>query len=92
MEYLCPLCEKKLNHFEDGCDKLHQWFKQLQGKTLWRIRYLSRYEYLFLSEDDFLRLQKRGGMILDEATHWDEFDHDTYSGITTAGIRMSIFE
>ncbi|TCS79388.1 hypothetical protein [Tepidibacillus fermentans] len=92
MEYLCPLCEKKLTKIEEGCEKLHQWFAELKGKTLWRIRYLNKYEYIFLSEDDFQRLQQQGAMILDETTHWEQFDPDNFSGITTSGDRVSIFE
>ncbi|MFV9511353.1 hypothetical protein [Tepidibacillus sp. LV47] len=92
MIYLCPICNKTLNQIEVECEKLHYWFAQLYRKRLWRIRYLNRYEYHFLSEDGFQQLQQQGPIILDEATHFEEFDPDTYSGITTSGNRVSIFE
>ncbi|GBF10216.1 hypothetical protein [Tepidibacillus sp. HK-1] len=91
MKFVCPLCNKKINDFAGRCEKLIEWFSNLDGKGLWRIRYLNHYEYQFLTDEDFLSLQSKEMVILDEANHWQEFDPKTLSGVNSVGQRTSIF-
>ena len=91
MNFICPLCEKSIDHSLKDCDKIKSWFYQLDGKSLWRIRLLSKYEYQFLTEDEFSQLQSKENVILDEASHWTSFDSNTFSGINSVGHRTSIF-
>jgi len=91
MRYICPLCEKAINHDEAKCEKKDEWFLKLSGKGIWRIRFLNKYEYQFLTDEDFQKLLAHPLTILDEANHWDNFNPSDYYGTNSVGIRTSIF-
>ena len=89
MNFICPLCEKNIDHTLKDCNKLKTWFYQLDGKSLWRIRLLNKYEYQFLTEEEFSMLKEN--VVLDEASQWILFDPATFTGINAIGDRTSIF-
>ncbi len=91
MNFVCPLCNKTINHTLENCNKIKSWFYQLNGKSIWRIRLLNKYDYQFLTEDEFNLLHSNENIYLDEANHWTYFDPETFSGINSIGIRTSIF-
>ncbi len=102
MKYICPLCKKNIidhpqqccgeSESQHSCNRKDQWFFQLKGKGLWRIRYINKFEFQFFTDEDFLTLQTIGHIILDDASHWKDFDPNSYTGLNEIGQRTSIFD
>ncbi|MEW9669245.1 hypothetical protein [Ammoniphilus sp. 3BR4] len=91
MEFYCPPCQKVVNQQEVQCEKLTSYFISMQGKRIWRIRFLNRFAYQYLSECQYKDLTRDQPAILSNATYWDDFNPQTFTGIDARGTRSSIF-
>ncbi len=91
MEYICPSCQKAVSYGEKMCEASRDWFSSLKGKGIWRIRFVNRYAFQFLSQQQWQDRLEKGPLILSEACYWENFDPDTLSGVNSQGIRTSIF-
>jgi hypothetical protein len=92
MEYYCPSCQKEVNDEFGMCDTSKDWFYSLQGQKIWRIRFLNRFAYQFLSEQQYQAMMEEKPLILSDASYWEQFDLDTLTGVNSHGVRTSIFE
>lgn len=92
MEFYCPTCQKVVNEQKIQCEKLTSYFISMQGKRVWRIRFLNRYAYQYLTECQYQELVRNNQpAILSNAACWDDFNPDTFTGIDSRGARSSIF-
>ncbi|WP_134703957.1 hypothetical protein [Ammoniphilus sp. YIM 78166] len=91
MDFNCPACQKVINQQSVKCNKLASHFLSWQGKRIWRIRFLNRYAYQYLTEHEYHELVEETPLILSNATYWDDFNPINFTGIDSKGGRSSIF-
>lgn len=91
MDFYCPTCQKVIHPHVD-CDKLQVFFISMRGGRIWRIRFLNRYAYQYLSEQQYHDLIKNQDLILSNANCWDDFNPEDFTGLNSCGERTSIFE
>ncbi|RXT05716.1 hypothetical protein [Ammoniphilus sp. CFH 90114] len=91
MDFYCPPCLKIVNQQKLKCNKLATHFISLKGKRIWRIRYLNRYAYQYITECQYEELVRDQPLILANATYWDDFNPHDYTGLDAKGSRSSIF-
>jgi hypothetical protein len=91
MEYLCPTCHQVFQAEAEICPHLLSFFASLHGKKVWRIRYLHRYAYEFLSDEQFQAMVNEKPLIVSEAMCVEDFNAATCTGVNSIGKIVSIF-
>lgn len=91
MEFICPPCQQVTDSTSHICQKANNWFNQVNGEKLWRIRRLTDYAFQYLTDEEYVQLTIASPLILSDVRSWEGFDSSTLTGIDSSGKRTSIF-